>query len=103
MREAVAESGLKGSVSVVAERFEKTEPPPADFVTCRAIERFAEVFDRLADWAPAGCTLLMFAGPDLRQLIRRRGLACEDVRVPGSERRFLFAASPAGGQPVPPG
>lgn len=95
LREAAQGLGLSGRARVVDERFEAAGPPEAEFLTCRAIERFEEIFDTLAGWAPAGCVLLLFAGPSVLEKIKGRGMAHEAVRVPFSERRYLFAVRPA--------
>lgn len=90
LREASSRLGLAGAARVVAERFEKTEPPAADCLTCRAIERFTEILPALVSWASRVPTLLLFGGGSLRERLELEGLAFEPVRLPGSERRFLF-------------
>jgi 16S rRNA (guanine(527)-N(7))-methyltransferase RsmG len=90
LREALAGLGRRESVRVVAERFENLEPPAADCLTCRALERFAEVLPRLVAWAARVPTLLLFGGEAVRQRLEIAGPTFEAVRVPESERRFLF-------------
>jgi 16S rRNA (guanine527-N7)-methyltransferase len=97
LREALRGVGRSGAARVIAERFESAETPAADYVTCRAIERFSQMFDALVDWAPPDCVLLLFAGPALLEAIQARGLACEAVGVPATERRYLYAVR------LPPG
>ena len=92
LREALSRLGLSGRARVVAERFENVEPPDADCLTCRAIERFTEILPILLTWAARVPTLLLFGGERLRERLEAAGLACEAVRVPESERRFLFVA-----------
>jgi 16S rRNA (guanine527-N7)-methyltransferase len=90
LREALSGLGLSGRARVVAERFEKVDPPAADCLTCRAIERFTEIMPALVTWSVNVPTLLLFGGESLRERLEAEGLGFETVRVPESERRFLF-------------
>jgi 16S rRNA (guanine527-N7)-methyltransferase len=90
LREAVSRLDLRGRVEVVAERFERLDSPIADFLTCRAIERFAEVLPEMLAWAEKTGTLLLFAGEALGERIESAGLPHERITLPDSERRFLF-------------
>jgi len=95
LREALARVDRSESARVVAERFERLEPPAADCLTCRALERFTEVLPHLLAWASRIRTLLLFGGESLRERIQILGLAFEAVHVPESERRFLFVVKQA--------
>lgn len=90
LREALSRLGLSDRARVVAERFEKVEPPAAAYLTCRAIERFTEILPSLVAWAARVPTLLLFGGESLREALELEGLAFETILVPESERRFLF-------------
>jgi 16S rRNA (guanine527-N7)-methyltransferase len=90
LREALSKLGLSQRTRVVAERFEKVEAPEADCLTCRAIERFTEILPALVHWAARVPTLLLFGGESLSERLEAAGLSFERVRVPESERRFLF-------------
>lgn len=90
LREALSRLGLSGRVRVLAERFESVEAPAADCLTCRAIERFTEILPALSVWAARVPTLLLFGGEGLGEKLGQEGMCFETVRVPGSERRFLF-------------
>jgi 16S rRNA (guanine527-N7)-methyltransferase len=90
LREAASRLGLAGRARVVAERFERAEPPAADRLTCRAVERFTEILPALDAWASRVPALLLFGGESLREGLELEGLAFETVHLPGSERRFLF-------------
>jgi 16S rRNA (guanine527-N7)-methyltransferase len=92
LREALSRLERRAAARVVAERFERTEPPAADCLTCRAIERFTEVLPAMLAWAARVPTLLLFGGEGLGAKLEGGGTAFEPVRVPGSERRFLFVA-----------
>ncbi|HEX8282245.1 MAG TPA: RsmG family class I SAM-dependent methyltransferase [Pyrinomonadaceae bacterium] len=90
LREAVSRLGLYTRALVVAERFERAEPPEAHALTCRAIERFTETLPALVSWASRVPTLLLFGGESLRASLEAEGLSFDAVRLPESERRFLF-------------
>lgn len=90
LQEAISRLGLRGRARVCAERFEGLEPPAADCLTCRAIERFTEILPALVAWAGRVPTLLLFGGEGLREKLELEGLPFETVLAPGSERRFLF-------------
>ena len=96
LREALARLGRQDSARVVAKRFEKLEPPEADCLTCRALERFTEVLPHLLAWASHIRTLLLFGGQSLREKLLLVGLSFEAVHVPESERRFLFVVKRGG-------
>jgi 16S rRNA (guanine527-N7)-methyltransferase len=88
LREVLSKLGLPARV--VAERFEKVDAPAADCLTCRAIERFTDILPALVRWGARVPTLLLFGGEGLREKIEVEGVALETVRVPESERRYLF-------------
>ncbi|HYE65206.1 MAG TPA: 16S rRNA (guanine(527)-N(7))-methyltransferase RsmG [Pyrinomonadaceae bacterium] len=90
LREALRRLGAHNTASVIAERFERTAAPDADFITCRALERFAEMFAKLVAWSPHTSTLLLFGGQTLNEQIKKANLDHTIVHIPESERRFLF-------------
>ncbi|MBA2734183.1 MAG: 16S rRNA (guanine(527)-N(7))-methyltransferase RsmG [Acidobacteria bacterium] len=90
LREALRRVGAHGPAQVIAERFEKLTAPEADYVTCRALDRFTEMFTELVEWSPRNSTLLFFGGDSLREQIEKAALVYEAIRIPESERRFLF-------------
>jgi 16S rRNA (guanine527-N7)-methyltransferase len=92
LREALRHLELQDRARVLAERFERTTAPEADVVTCRALERFTEMYPRLVEWSPPACKLLFFGGGALGELIERDEnlRAFTAVKMPDSEGRFLF-------------
>jgi 16S rRNA (guanine(527)-N(7))-methyltransferase RsmG len=83
--------------TVIAERFEKTATPEADFITCRALDRFEEMFSKLLAWSPRPSKLLLYGGHNLRELIEKNALAYTALHIPESEKRFLFIVEQAKG------
>ncbi len=90
LREALRATGAHERAKVFAERFEKMNTPAADFITCRALERFTALFSNIVAWSPPASTLLFFGGPTLRAEIEKAQLKFTAVHVPESEQRFLF-------------
>src|SRR5438067_4644472 len=90
LREALRQLGTLHTAKVIAERFEMTLAPEADFITCRALERMTRMFERLLNWSPPTSTLLLFGGEALRAEIEKFALVYQTIHLPESERRFLF-------------
>src|SRR5262249_20209073 len=56
-------------VDLIADRFENIETPKAQFVTCRALDRFEQMLPKLIAWSPRGARLLLLAGKELKKRI----------------------------------
>lgn len=93
--EALGLVGRANSAKVLAERFETMATPDCDFITSRALDRFAQVLPRLIEWAPKQCTLLLFGGDELRKALETLSLNYSRIHVPRSEQRFLFVVERA--------
>ncbi|MGH9941289.1 MAG: 16S rRNA (guanine(527)-N(7))-methyltransferase RsmG [Pyrinomonadaceae bacterium] len=90
LREALRRLELPDRAAVIAARFEKIETPAADYVTCRALERFSELLPAMSDWSPPAATLLLFGGVSLRDKLESLGADFESHLLPRTEQRFLF-------------
>jgi len=92
LREVLRHLELNDAAQVVSERFEKITAPAVEVVTCRALERFTEMYPRLVAWSPPACRLLFFGGPVLGELIERDAniRSFMTIKLPESEQRFLF-------------
>ena len=92
LREALR--GLPNSdfANVIVGRFEDTVFPEADFVTCRAIDRFQQVLPHLVEWAPPLTTFLLFGAETLKAQIEEMLSSVEAEQIPGSEQRLLIIA-----------
>lgn len=88
LREALKTAGRHATV--VARRFEDVPPPDVSFVTCRALDQFTNKVAALIEWSPTGSTLLFFGGDTLRSQLTRAKAGYQEIKVPLSERRFLF-------------
>lgn len=90
LREALRQTQTAAQASVVADRFESLPTPSVDYVTCRALDRFTQMFPSLVQWSPPQSTLLLFGGDTLRKQIENVDLEFSTVNIPDSERRYLF-------------
>ena len=90
LREALRLIEEPARAKVIAGRFEEAPRPEAGFVTCRALDRFREMFEKLVGWSPPSSTLLFFGGPSLQEEIEREGLKFRAILIPETERRFIF-------------
>jgi 16S rRNA (guanine527-N7)-methyltransferase len=90
LSEALHAIGAAEHSRVVARRFEDVPQPEVDAVTCRALDGFSEMLQSLIDWSPPFSSLLLFGGDALGKEIERVGLNPSPVKIPDSERRWLF-------------
>src|SRR5438094_6616027 len=90
LREALRNIRPSGRAQIVIERFESVEAHDAGFVTCRALEKFAEAIPIIIKWAPPRATFLLFAGEKLRAEIEARLKSVLVERLPRSDARFLI-------------
>ena len=90
LREALRDIRPFGRARIVIDRFENVEAHDAGFVTCRALEKFAEAIPIIIKWAPSNTTFLLFAGEKLRAEIESQLKSVLVERLPRSEARFLI-------------
>ncbi len=90
LREVLKRVVGRDRARVINQRFEEVQTPEADFITCRALERFSEKIPDLVMWSAPAHTLLLFGGESIREAIERLSLPYTDIILPESERRFLF-------------
>src|SRR5258707_7493199 len=93
LREALRDVNSCEPANLTVARFEQTDAPEADFVTCRALDRFQEFLPALIDWAPPKSTLLLFAGQELCQQIEVLLPNAQAERIPRSDLRYLIIAN----------
>lgn len=90
LREALKRTGIKSSAKVVGDRFENVSGLKADFVTCRALDRFVNKLEDLVEWAPRSSTLLLYGGNAVREKLQQLRIEFEAQLLPNSKQRFLF-------------
>lgn len=92
LREALRLVRNADSVQLIADRFENVVPPPGDFVTCRALDKFSNHLPTLIKWAPSGATFLLFTGKSLANQIKSLLPRVHLELIPLSKERFLVVA-----------
>jgi 16S rRNA (guanine527-N7)-methyltransferase len=90
LREAVDRAGARGRGVIVTERFEHRSTPQGNVLTCRAIERFADILPDIYNWAPPNSRLLLFAGRSVQKLLGKSGVPFNTFLIPDTEQRYLF-------------
>jgi 16S rRNA (guanine(527)-N(7))-methyltransferase RsmG len=86
---ATAKLGLSGRAEIINAQFEETSAGQAQFVTCRALDKFADKLPRLIKWS-GGRNLLLFGGPSLGKALSGQGQRFTQLLMPLSEQRFLL-------------
>lgn len=89
LTETVERLGIGGRVKVVNKQFEEAEIDNANFVTCRALDKFTQKLPKILRWSK-GREKLFFGGPNLREELIKQGCRVEEKLMPFSEQRFLF-------------
>jgi 16S rRNA (guanine527-N7)-methyltransferase len=92
LREALRAVRPLGRAHLTVARFEDVPSPSADFVTCRALDRFSELLPRLIQWAPPDTTFLLFAGLNVQKRIESLFAGVQIELIPQSKQRFLIIA-----------
>ena len=90
LREALRDIRPSDRAQILVDRFENVEARDAGFVTCRALEKFAEAIPIIIKWAPPKAIFLLFAGEKLRAQIESCFKSVVVERLPKSEARFLI-------------
>lgn len=85
----INELALSARARVVPRQFTEVDPANCSVVTCRALDKFQQKLPRLLKWASRR-DLLLYSGPDLREVLRQEKADFDEILMPLSERRFLF-------------
>jgi 16S rRNA (guanine527-N7)-methyltransferase len=86
---AVEKLGIADRAKIINKQFEEADPGEAEFVTCRALDKFTQKIPRILRWSK-GREKLFFGGPNLREALIEQGCGVEEKLMPMSEQRFLF-------------
>lgn len=89
LAEAASALGLADRVQIVNRQFEEAESGNFEFVTCRALDKFAEKLPGLLKWAGRR-RMLLFGGNNLRAALVKQKVGFTERLMPMSEQRFLF-------------
>jgi 16S rRNA (guanine527-N7)-methyltransferase len=92
LKEALRAVKPANRAKLIVGRFENTPAPQVEFLTCRALDRFAEMLPALIKWAQPHSTFLIFAGESLRKPLESSFQQLAIEHIPRSERRLLIIA-----------
>jgi 16S rRNA (guanine527-N7)-methyltransferase len=92
LREALRPVQPPGRASIIAARFETIDLPPAEYLTCRAVDHFRELLPTIIERAGPKTTLLLFVGEELRIEVESLFTSTTVERLPLSEKRYLVIA-----------
>ena len=96
LREALNRAEVSKRATVIAERFEEIPAPEADFVSCRALDRFEAKLPSLLKWSPLESILLFYGGEGLRDRLMNLDLSFTKIQIPNSKRRYVFVIGRSG-------
>lgn len=89
LEEAVSAFNLSRRARILNRQFEELEKPSAAFVTCRALDKFAQKLPKILKWS-RGSSLLIFGGNSLGEALEKNNVKFRQKLMPLSEQRFLF-------------
>ncbi len=87
----LTECKLENRAAIFNRQFEELEKTDADYVLCRALDKFTEKLPKILKWSK-GCNLLLFGGHKLGENLEKCVVKFEQKLIPQSEQRFLFLA-----------
>jgi 16S rRNA (guanine527-N7)-methyltransferase len=76
-------------VEIINRQFEEVNEFDAQFITCRALDKFVDKLPRLLKWGK-GRRMLLFGGNNMREALEKLRVGFDAERMPLSEQRFLF-------------
>lgn len=89
LEEVLTKFNLSRRARILNRQFEELEKPNADFVTCRALDKFTQKLPRILKWS-RGSSLLLFGGGTLGEALEKNNVKFRQKLMPLSEQRFLF-------------
>lgn len=88
---AIEQLDLAKRARVENKQFAEASPRTAQFVSCRAIDKFTQHLPRILKWAD-GRNLLLFGGPAIQGLLQDYRIEFVQRLMPLSEQRYLFVS-----------
>ena len=89
LRTAVDKLGIGKRAEIVNRQFEEVREKDFSYVTCRALDKFAEKLPTLVKWSK-NTSLRLFGGENLNKELYRLNYVFEKRLLPLSEKRYLF-------------
>ncbi len=87
---AILQLGIADRVEIVNHQFEEANPGNAQFIACRALDKFTEKLPKLINWSK-GRPMFLFGGENLEDGLRKAGKKPKRILMPLSDQRYLFA------------
>jgi 16S rRNA (guanine527-N7)-methyltransferase len=94
LQEVLEKCELTGRAEIVNRQFSELKRPDVSYVTCRALDKFAQKLPQLLKWS-RGSTRLFFGGPALRDELIKLKVKFTERLMPMSEQRFLYVIADA--------
>lgn len=91
LQKVLADCKLSSRAQIFGRQFSELQKPAVSYVTCRALDKFAQKLPQLIRWS-GNCHLLLFGGESLRNALLKAGMRYHEKLMPMSEKRFLFHA-----------
>lgn len=70
LREVLTECRLENRAEILNRQFEEIEKPAADYILCRALDKFTQKLPRILKWS-ANARFLFFGGNSLRDALKK--------------------------------
>jgi 16S rRNA G527 N7-methylase RsmG len=89
LREAIKKLNLENRAEVINKQFQEIEKPNVEFITCRALDKFAQKIPKLLKWGK-NSNFILFGGNSIRKALKELKINYEERLLPFSTQRFLF-------------
>jgi 16S rRNA (guanine527-N7)-methyltransferase len=89
LQKVVEKCGLEKRIKIINKQFEEVRNFDISYVSCRALDKFADKLPRILQWSNK-CGLLFFGGNNLREALQKNRVKFKEKLMPLSEQRFLF-------------
>ena len=89
LKEVVEKFGMEDRVKILNKQFKEARKPDVSFVVCRALDKFSQNLPSILSWSKKS-SVLLFAGNNIRDVLKKRNVKFEERLIPMSERRYIF-------------
>lgn len=90
---------LEKRVKIINKQFDEARNFDISYVSCRAIDKFTTKLPAILKWSE-NCGLLLFAGNNLREELKKKRVKFKEKLMPLSEQRYLFIVKPQAAKSV---
>lgn len=89
LTKVVNELSLSERTYIINQNFEHTTKPDAEFVCCRALDKFTQKLPKLLKWGKES-HFLLFGSDNLQKALEKQKINFIRKKLPLSEKRFIF-------------